>query len=91
MRSTHRIGNIVTQVTNDEPPRPSLSEMADLLISAANRIKRQDKLAAQAIAKRVEEAEKCWWCHGAAGYYAYGTGDEWIDCEACEGSGRKEG
>jgi hypothetical protein len=75
-----------------EPPKPSNQEIADTLMSLANRIMREDKLASQALIQAVEKyepAKNCTWCGGAGGWERYEDGDiRFRICDCCDGLGK---
>lgn len=76
----------------DLPAKKSkIDETVEMFNSSAAKFERKESVAALALIEAIQKHEACSWCHGAAGYYAAGTGDEWIDCSVCGGSGRKEG
>lgn len=66
-----------------EPAKPSNSEMASILRSAADRIEREGK---------VCPARKCPWCGGVGEFEMYSGGDIRYDkCDFCKGEGKVGG
>ncbi len=86
-----RIEFILSQVTKGPislaSEMPSMGDTADMLNALADKFNGQNRFAAKAIELAVS-AQRCRECHGAKGCYRAGTGDEWVDCDACEGSGK---